>query len=73
MTAKGKVGMRTLQYVASLTLTLTLTNPNMLHPKAYSLISSWLWDIPPNHRLFYPLYHTLVQKGGVFALQVRGG
>ncbi|MEZ5074194.1 MAG: amidohydrolase family protein [Solirubrobacterales bacterium] len=30
----------------------------------------WLWERPPDHRLFYPLYATCVELGVPFCLQV---
>jgi len=30
----------------------------------------WLWELPPDHRLFYPLYAACVELGVPFCLQV---
>jgi uncharacterized protein len=30
----------------------------------------WLWELPPNHRRYYPLYATCVELGVPFCLQV---
>lgn len=30
----------------------------------------WLWDLPPNHRLYYPIYAACVEAGVPFCTQV---
>lgn len=30
----------------------------------------WLWDLPPNHRLYYPLYAACVEAGLPFCTQI---
>ena len=33
-------------------------------------VAPWLWDLPPNHRLYYPVYAACVDAGVPFCTQI---